>query len=48
MEPAPNIPEPCGHCHGTGKVKETKTLKVKMLCADRAGAGATEPYCQSQ
>ena len=25
-----HIPEPCGHCHGAGKVKETKTLEVKI------------------
>src|SRR5882757_1686801 len=24
------IPHPCGHCHGAGKVKETKTLEVKV------------------
>ncbi|PSB91878.1 molecular chaperone DnaJ [Candidatus Pandoraea novymonadis] len=24
------IPEPCTHCHGTGKVKKTKTLEVKI------------------
>ncbi|MEA3097083.1 molecular chaperone DnaJ, partial [Caballeronia mineralivorans] len=24
------IPHPCGHCHGAGKVKETKTLEVKI------------------
>jgi molecular chaperone DnaJ len=24
------IPHPCAHCHGAGKVKETKTLEVKI------------------
>ncbi|CAH2780965.1 MAG: Chaperone protein DnaJ [uncultured Paraburkholderia sp.] len=24
------IPDPCAHCHGAGKVKETKTLEVKI------------------
>jgi molecular chaperone DnaJ len=24
------IPHPCGHCHGAGKVKEAKTLEVKI------------------
>jgi molecular chaperone DnaJ len=24
------VPEPCAHCHGVGKVKENKTLEVKI------------------
>jgi molecular chaperone DnaJ len=24
------IPEPCGHCQGTGKVKETKALEIRI------------------